>query len=91
MAVEQAGFRSGRGTRNQIANVRWIMERSREFQKEIYCCFIDYSKSFDCVDNGRMWNMLKKVGIPTHYIALLRNLYSKQKATVRAEFGETVV
>ena len=72
----QAGFRKGRGTRAQIANIRWIMEKSREFQKNIYFCFIDYAKAFDCVDHNKLWKILKGMGIPDHLTCLLRNLYS---------------
>ena len=66
----QAGFRKGRGTRNQIANIRWIMEKAREFQKNIYFCFLDYTKAFDCVDNSKLWKILKEMGIPDHLICL---------------------
>ena len=78
----QAGFRKGRGTRDQIANICWIIEKAREFQKNIYFCFTDYTKAFDCVDHNKMWNILKEMGIPDHLICLLRNLYAGQKATV---------
>ena len=77
----QAGFRKGRGTRDQIANIRWIMEKAREFQKSIYYCFIDYAKAFDCVDHNKLWKILKEMGIPDHLICLLRNLYAAQEAT----------
>ena len=77
----QAGFRKGRGTRDQIANIRWIMEKAREFQRNI--CFIDYAKAFDCVDHNKLWKILKDIGIPDHLICLLRNLYAGQEATVR--------
>ena len=70
----QAGFREGRGTRDQIANIRWIMEQARKFQKNIYFCFIDYVKAFDCVDQNKMWNILKEMGIPDYLTCLLRNL-----------------
>ena len=70
----QAGFRKGRGTRDQIANIRWIMEKAREFQKIIYFCFIDYAKAFDCVDHNKLWKILKEMGIPEHLTCLLRNL-----------------
>ena len=73
----QAGFRKGRGTRDQIANIRWIMEK--EFQRNIYFCFIDYAKAFDCVDHNKLWKILKEMGIPDHLSCLLRNLYSGQK------------
>ena len=79
----QAGFRKGRGTGDQIANIRWIMEKAREFQENIYFCFIDYAKAFDCVDHNKMLKILKEVGIPDHLICLLRNLYAGQEATVR--------
>ena len=80
----QAGFRKGRGTRDQIANIRYIMKKAREFQKNIYFCFIDYAKAFDCVDNNNLWKILKEMGITDHLICLLRNLYSGQEATVRS-------
>ena len=79
----QAGFRKGRGTRDRIANIHWIMEKAREFQKNIYFCFIDYAKAFDCVDHNKLWKILKKMGIPDHLNCLLRNLYTGQEATVR--------
>ena len=85
----QAGFRKGRGTRGQIANIRWIMEKAREFQKNIYFCFIDYAKAFDCVDHNELWKLLKEVGIPDHLTCLLRNQYAGQEATVRAGHGTT--
>ena len=72
----QAGFRKGRGTRDQIPNICWIMEKSREFQKNIYCCFIDYAKAFDCVDHNKLWKILREMGIPDHLTCLLRNLYA---------------
>ena len=78
----QAGFRKGRGTRDQIANIRWI-EKVRVFQRNIYFCFIDYAKAFDCVDHNKLWEILKVMGIPDHLICLLRNLYAGQEATVR--------
>ena len=74
----QAGFRKGRGTRYQIASILWIMEKAREFQKNIYFCFIDYGKAFDCVDHKKLWKILKEMGIPNHLICLLRNLYTGQ-------------
>ena len=86
----QAGFRKGRGTRDQIANIRWIMEKAREFQKYIYFCFLDYAKAFDCVDNNKLWKILKEMGIPDHLTCLLRNLYAGQEATVRTGHGTTV-
>ena len=85
----QAGFRKGRGTRDQIANICWIMEKAREFQKNIYFCFIDYAKAFDCVDHNKLWEILKEMGIPGHLTCLLRNLYAGQEATVRTGHGTT--
>ena len=85
----QAGFRKGRGTRDQIANIRWIIEKAREFQKNIYFCFIDYAKAFDCVDHSKLWKILKEMGIPDHLTCLLRNLYAGQGATVRTRHGTT--
>ena len=82
----QAGFRKGRGTRDQIPNICWIMEKAREFQKNIYFCFIDYAKAFDCVNHNKLWKILKEMGIPDHLTCLLRNLYSGQEATVRTLF-----
>ena len=79
----QAGFRKGRGTRDQIANIHWIIEKAREFQKNIYFCFIGYAKAFDCVDHNKLWKILKEMGIPNHLICLLINLYGGQEATVR--------
>ena len=79
----QAGFRKGRGTRDQIANIRWIIEKAREFQKNIYSCFIDNAKAFDCVDHHKLWKILQEMGIPDHLTCLLRNLYADQEATVR--------
>ena len=79
----QAGFRKGRGTRDQIANIPWIIEKAREFQKNIYFCFIDYAKASDCVDHNKLWKVLKEMGIPDHLTYLLRNLYAGQEATVR--------
>ena len=76
------GFRKGRGTRYQIASILWIIEKAREFQKNIYFCFIDYAKAFDCVDHNKLWKILKEIGIPDHLTCLLRNLYAGQKATV---------
>ena len=80
----QAGFRKGRGTRDQIANIRWIIKKAREFQKNIYFCFIDYTKAFDCVDHNKLWKILKEMGF-----CLLRNLYAGQEATVRTGHGTT--
>ena len=85
----QVGFRKGRRTRDQIANVCWIMEKAREFQKNIYFCFIDYAKAFDCVDHNKLWKILKEMGIPDHLTCLLRNLYAGQEATVRTGHGTT--
>ena len=76
----QAGFRKGRGTRDQIAKIHWIIEKAREFQKNIYFCFIDYAKAFDCVDRNKLWEILKEMGIPDHLACLLRNLYAGQDA-----------
>ena len=85
----QAGFRKGRGTRDQIANIRWIMEKAREFQKSVYFCFIDYAKVFDCVDHNKLRKSLKEMGIPDHLTCLLRNLYLGQEGTVRTGHGTT--
>ena len=100
----QAGFRKGRGTRDQIANVRWIIKKAREFQKNIYFCFIDfakafyffkilfyfiYAKAFDYVDHNKLWKILQEMGIPDHLTCLLRNLYAGQEATVRTGYGTT--
>ena len=79
----QAEFRKGRGTRDQIANIHWIIETSREFQKNIYFCFIDYTKAFDCAYHNKLWKILKETGIPDHLICLLRNQYAGQEAIVR--------
>ena len=79
----QTGFRKGRGTRDQIANICWIIKKAREFQKDIYFCFIDYAKAFDGVDHNQLWKILKEMGIPHHLTCLLRNLYAGQEATVR--------
>ena len=83
----QAGFRKGRRTRDQIANICWIIEKAREFPKNIYFCFIDYAKSFDCVDHNKLWKLLKEMGIPEHLTCLLRNLYAGQEATGRTRYG----
>ena len=83
----QGGFRKGRGTRDQIANICWIIEKAREFQKGIYFCFINYAKSFDCVNHNKLWNILKEMGISDHITCLLRNLYAGQEATVRTGDG----
>ena len=85
----QAGFRKGRGTRDQIANICWIIKKAREFQKNVYFCFIDYAKAFDCVDHNIMWEILKEMGIPDHLTCLLRDLFSGQEATVRTGHGTT--
>ena len=85
----QAGFRKGRGTRDQFANIHWIMEKARAFQKNIYFCFIDYAKAFDCVDHNKLWKILKEMGIPDYMTCLLRNLYAGQEATVRTGHGTT--
>ena len=87
LPVVQAGFRKGRGTRDQIDNIRWIIKKTREFQKNIYFCFIDYTKAFDCVDHHKLWKILKEMGIPDHLTCLLRNLYAGQEATVRTRRG----
>ena len=83
----QAGFRKGRGTGDQIANICWVIEKAREFQKNIYFCFIDYAKAFDCVDHNKLWKILKEMGIPDHLTCFLRNLYTGQEATVRTRHG----
>ena len=85
----QAGFRKGRGTRDQITNICWIIEKAREFQKNICFCIIDYVKAFDCVDHNKLWTILKEMGIPDHLTCLLRNLYAGQEATVRTGHGTT--
>ena len=85
----QPGFRKGRGTRQQIANIRWITEKVREFQKNIYFCFIGYAKVFDCVDHNKLWNILKNMGISGYLTCILRNLYAGQEATVRTGLGKT--
>ena len=85
----QAGFRKGRETRDQIANICWIIENARELQKNIYFCFIDYSKAFDCVDHSKLWKILQEMGIPGHLTCLLRNLCAGQEATVRTGHGTT--
>ena len=83
----QAGFRKGRGTRDQIANICWIIQKAREFQKNIHFCFIDYAKAFDSVGHNKLWKILQEVGIPDHLTCLLRNLYASQEATVRTGHG----
>ena len=85
----QAGFRKGRETRDQISNIPWITGKAREFQKNIYFCFINYTKAFDCVDHKKMWKILREMGIPDHFTCLLRNLYAGQEATVRTRHGTT--
>ena len=85
----QVGFRKGRGTRDQITNIHWIIEKTREFQKNIYFCFIDYAKACDGVDHNKLWKVLKEMRIPDHLARLLRNLYSGQEATVRTRYGTT--
>ena len=84
----QAGFRKGRGTRDQIANTRWIIKKAREFQKNIYFCFTDYAKAFDCVDHNKLWKILKEVGIPDHLICLLRNLYARQEQQLELDMEQ---
>ena len=83
----QAGFRKGRRTRDQIANIRWIIEKSRKFQKIIYFYFIDFAKAFNCVDHNKLWQILQEMGIPDHLTCLLRNQYAGQEATVRTGYG----
>ena len=85
----QAGFRKGRGTRDQLANICWIIEKAREFQKNIYFCFINYAKAFDCMDHNKLWKILREMGIPDHLTCLFRNLYAGQEATVRTGHGTT--
>ena len=85
----QTGFRKDRGTRDQIANIHWIMEKAREFQKNFHFCFIDYAKVFDCVDHNKLWKILKEMEIPDHLTCLLRNLYVDQEATVTTVHGTT--
>ena len=85
----QAGFRRGRGTRDQIANIHWLIKKPKEFQKNISFCLIDYAKAFDCVDHNKLWKILKEMGIPHHLTCLLRNLYAGQEATVRTGHGTT--
>ena len=83
----QAGFRKGRGTRDQIANIPWVIEKAREFQENIYFFFIDYAKAFDCVDHNNQWKILKEMGLSDHLTCLLRSLYACQEATVRTRYG----
>ena len=85
----QAGFRKGRGTRDQIANIHWIIEKVRKLQRNIYFCFIHYAKAFDCVDHSKLWKILREMGIPDHLTCLLRNLYAGQEATVKTGHGTT--
>ena len=84
----QTGFRKGRGTRDQIAYIHWTIDKAREFQKNIYFCFTDYAKTFDCMDHNKLWKILKEMRIPDHFTLLLRNLYAGQGATVRSEHGK---
>ena len=84
-----AGFRKGRGTRDQSDNIRWIIKKARKFQKNIYFCFIDYAKAFECVDHNKLWKILKEMGLPDHLTCLLRNLYAGQEATIRTGHGTT--
>ena len=84
----QAGFRKGRGTRDQIANIRWIIEKAREFQKDICFCFIDYAKAFDCVDHNKLWKILREMGISDHLTCLLRNLYAGQKQQLELDMEQ---
>ena len=88
MTFLQAGFRKGRETRDQIANICWIMEKAREFQKNIYFCFIDYAKGFDCVDHNKLWKILQEMGIPDHLTCLLRNLYAGQEAQLELDMEQ---
>ena len=85
----QTGFRRGRVTRDQIANIHWFMEKAKEFQSNIYFCFIDYTKAFDCVDHSKLWKILKEIGVPDHLTCLLRNLYTGQEATIITGHGTT--
>ena len=89
LQVEQPGFRRGRGTRDHIANLRWMMEKAREHQRDLYMCFIDYKKVFACVDHKILWVILRAMGVPVHLIVLLKMLYTNQEGTVRTEVGET--
>ena len=90
LPVVQAGFRKGRGIRDQIANIHRVIKKTREFQKNIYFCFIDYAKAFDCVDHNKLWKILKAIGISDHLTCILRNLYAGQEATVQTGYGTTV-
>ena len=87
----QAGFRKGRGTRDQIASICWITEKASGFQKNVYFCFIDYAKAFDCADHNKLWKILKQMGIPGHFTSLLRNLYAGQEATVNRTWNNGLV
>ena len=87
----QAAFRKGRGTRDQIANIHWIIKKTREFQKNIYFCFLDYAKAFDCVDHRKLWKILKEMGIPDHLTCLLRNLYTGQEASYNLTWNNRLV
>ena len=89
MPDTRASFRTGRGTRDQIANLRGIVGKAREYQKEFYLYFIDYSKAFDCVDHQKLWNVLKEMRVPTHLIVLIKNLYTNQPASVKTEYEKT--
>ena len=89
LADVQGGFRKGRGTRDQIANIHWIIEKAKEFQENIYFCFIDYDKAFDCVAHNKLWKILKEMGIPDHLTCLLRSLYAGQEATVKTGHATT--
>ena len=84
---EQAGFRKSRGTRDEVANIHWNIKKAREFQKNIYFCFVDYTKDFDCVDHNKLWKILQEMGILDHLTCLLRNLYAGQEATIRTGIG----
>ena len=90
LAAVQAGCRKGRGARDQIANIHWIIEKAREFQKNTYFCFISYAKAFDCVDQNQLWKILQEMGIPHHLICLLRNLYAGQETTIRTGHGTNI-
>ena len=85
----QAGFRKGREASDQIYNIHWVIKKAREFQKNIYFCFMDYAKAFDCVDHNKLWKILKEMGIPDHLTCLLRDLYAEQEAAVRTGHGTT--
>ena len=89
LPIEQAGFRRGRGTRDNIANLRWMMEKFRDHQRELFMCFIDYKKAFDCINHQRLWCTLKDMGVPEYLIVVLRNLYTNQESTLRTEYVET--